>query len=126
MNTVGIGTRILNFLIDTLIIFVITFIVFKIRNWYVLYYHVRYFNFGWFFLGVLFIYYAIFEMLFARTPGKWFSYTKVVDRNGNKPSITAILIRSFVRMILIDMFFIPFLDKPLHDYISKTEVVEVS
>lgn len=126
MNTVGIGTRILNFLIDTLIIFVITFIVFKIRNWYVLYYHVRYFKFGWFFLGVLFIYYAFFEMLFARTPGKWFSYTKVVDRKGNKPSLTAILIRSLVRLILIDMFFIPFLDKPLHDYISKTEVVEVS
>lgn len=125
MNKVGIGTRILNFLIDTLVIFVITYIVFKVRNWYVLYYHVRYFSFGWFFLGVLFIYYSFFEILFGRTPGKWFSYSKVVDQKGNKPSPAVILVRSLVRLILIDMFFIPFLDKPLHDYLSKTDVVEV-
>ena len=125
MNTVGIGTRILNFLVDTLIIFVITYIVFKVRNWYVIYYHVRYFNFGWFFMIVLFIYYTFFEMLFARTPGKWCSYTKIVDRRGLKPSLIAVLVRSLVRLILIDMFFIPFLDKPLHDNLSKTELVEV-
>jgi uncharacterized RDD family membrane protein YckC len=64
-------------------------------------------------------------MLFARTPGKWVSYSKVVDKNGNRPSILAILLRSAVRMILIDMLFIPFLDKTLHDYLSHTEVVEV-
>ena len=125
MNKVGIGTRILNFLVDTLVIFIITYIVFKIRNWYVMYYHVRFFNFGWFFLGVLFIYYNFFEIIFARTPGKWVSFSKVVDQQGNKPTATAILLRSLTRLILIDMFFIPFLDKPLHDYFSKTDVVEI-
>ena len=125
MNKVGIGTRILNFLVDTLVIFIITYIVFKIRNWYVMYYHVRFFNFGWFFLGVLFIYYSFFEIIFARTPGKWVSFSKVVDQQGHKPTAMAILLRSLTRLILIDMFFIPFLDKPLHDYLSKTEVVEI-
>ncbi len=125
MNRSGIGTRIVNFLIDTFFIFLISYVVFKIRNWYVVYYHVRYFNFGWFFFGVLFIYYTFFEGLFFRTPGKWFSFSKVVNVYREKPSFWAILIRSLVRLIIIDLFFIPFLDKPLHDYLSKTEVIEV-
>jgi uncharacterized RDD family membrane protein YckC len=91
----------------------------------VVYYHVRYFNFGWFFFGVLFIYYTVFETAFARTPGKWFSFSKVVNIHKGRPSFGVILVRSMVRLIIIDLFFIPFLDKPLHDYLSKTEVVEV-
>ncbi len=125
MSKTGIGTRIFNFLIDSLLIFFISFILFKIRNWWVVFYHVTYFNFGWFFFGVLFCYYTFFEALFSRTPGKWLSFSKVVTLRGAKPSVWRILIRSLVRLILIDLFFIPLLDKPLHDYLSKTEVVEV-
>jgi hypothetical protein len=33
-------------------------------------------------------------------------------------------LRSASRLVLIDMFFIPFLDKTLHDFFSNTEVVE--
>ena len=125
MKIVGIGTRIINFLIDTLIIFAIAYAVFKIRNWYVFYYHVKYFNFGYFFFAVLFLYYTFFEALFARTPGKWMSYTKVVNQKNSKPSFVQVLIRSLIRLTIIDMFFFPFFDKTLHDYLSKTEVVEV-
>jgi len=125
MQAVGIGTRVLNFLIDTIIISIISGLCYHGWNVYVLFYGYRGFNFGWYFFGTIFIYYTFFEFIFARTPGKWASFSKVVDRQGNRPSFFSILIRSLTRIIFIDMFFIPFLDKTLHDYFSKTEVVEV-
>ncbi len=124
MKIVGIGTRVLNFLVDTAVVFLIAYILFKTRNWYVFYYKVKAYNLGWFFFGTLFVYYFILESLFARTLGKWFSISKVVDRNGKRPGVVTVFIRSLVRVTIIDMFFIPFLDKPLHDYLSKTEVIE--
>ena len=124
MNKVGTGTRVLNFLADKLLIFFIAYAASKVHQWYVMYYHVHYYRFGWFFFTTLVIYYTFFESIFARTPGKWLSISKVIDRQGNKPFFVAIMIRSLSRLILIDMFFIPFLDKTLHDYLSATEVVE--
>ena len=124
MRTVGDGTRILNFLIDTLIIFALAYAAYRGWTWYVVYWRYPHYNFDWFFFGVLFIYYLFFEGLFGRTPGKWFSYSKVVGMDGSRPGFGWIFIRSFSRLILIDMFFIPVLGKPLHDYLSKTRVVE--
>ena len=124
MKKVGTGTRTLNFIVDSFLILLLAYTTYKIQNWYVYYYRTHYFKFGWHFFGVLFVYYTFFESIFARTPGKWLSISKVVDEKGNKPGFIAIVIRSLTRLILIDMFFIPFLDKTLHDYFSKTEVVE--
>jgi uncharacterized RDD family membrane protein YckC len=124
LRSTGIGTRAINFLIDTLIVFLIAFIAFKVYKWYVLYYHIAYYNFGWFFGGSILVYYSIFEGFFARTPGKWFSQCKVVNKDGSRPNIISVLIRSLIRLTIIDMFFIPFLNKTLHDYLSKTEVVQ--
>ncbi|MCC6634836.1 MAG: RDD family protein, partial [Chitinophagaceae bacterium] len=83
-----------------------------------------YLNFGWFFFGTMFFYYLLLETIFAKTPGKWLTQTKVVNLYGNKPSFLAITIRSITRITIIDIFFIPFLDKTLHDYLSKTNVIE--
>lgn len=124
MKPVGDGTRALNFLIDTLIVFTIAFFVYKWWNFQVMNWGYHGHNFGWFFFGSLFIYYTIFETLFARTPAKWFTFTKVVNQKGGKPSIIQILIRSLTRLTLIDLFFLPFLGKTLHDQLSKTLVVE--
>ena len=124
LKRTGVGTRAMNFAVDTILITILAIAFFDIYKWYVYYYRIAYFNFGWFFFGTLFIYYAILESIFARTPGKWFSHSKVVNQKGFRPSLGSILLRSLVRIIIIDMFFIPFLDKTLHDYISKTEVVE--
>jgi uncharacterized RDD family membrane protein YckC len=125
MKQVGIGTRALNFLVDTIIISVLAYAAFKTWNWYVMYWHYPFYNFGWFFFGILFVYYTLFELIAGRTPGKWMSFSKVIDRNGKRASAIQVFIRSIIRLTIIDMFFIPFLDKPLHDYLSKTEVVEV-
>ncbi len=125
MKTVGDGTRALNFFIDTLIIFTLAFFSFHGWNWYVMYWGYKPYNFGWFFFSTVFIYYTFFEGIFARTPAKWLSYSKVVTIAGEKPLFGWILVRSLARITIIDMFFIPFLRVPLHDYISKTHVVEV-
>lgn len=125
MKKVGDGTRILNFLIDTAFIFLVAFAGFKTWNWYVMYWGYTPHNFGWFFAGALFVYYLLFEALFTRTPGKWFTYTKVVNDAGKRPSVIAVLVRTLARLTIVDLFFMPFIGKPLHDYISKTMVVEV-
>lgn len=124
MQTVGIGTRVLNFLIDTLIVFLIAFLLSKAWNWYVVYWQYPYVGFFYFFFGVQVLYYFICESLYAKTPGKLISLTKVVNTKGLKPSVGAIFIRSLTRVILIDGFFFPFLEKTLHDYFSGTMVVE--
>jgi uncharacterized RDD family membrane protein YckC len=125
MQTVGDGTRILNFLIDTFLIFLLAMIAFKTWNWYVFYWRFTPYNFGWFFFGTLFVYYSFFESIWQRTPGKWLSKSKVVNTIGKKPTILWILLRSLTRITLIDLFFSPFLGMPLHDYISKTKVIAV-
>lgn len=124
MKTVGDGTRILNFLVDTAIIFLLAYISFKTWNWYVMYWEYQPYNFGWFFSGALFVYYVLFETIFARTPGKWLSQSKVVGEKGRRPSFVSVLLRTITRLTVIDMFLIPFVGRPLHDFISGTWVVE--
>jgi len=82
-----------------------------------------YLNFGWIFFGMMLVYYSFFEAIFQRTPAKWFSYTKVVNKQGTRAAFWRILLRSLARITIIDLFFIPLLGKPLHDWVSGTEVV---
>ena len=121
----GIGTRVLNFIIDTIIIAILAIAWMKYWKFYVFYYHIQHYNFWEFFFATLFIYYSILESAWGRTPGKWFSFTKVVDASGNKPAVITILWRSALRLVPIDIFFIPFIGMPLHDYLSKTTLKEV-
>ncbi len=125
MKKTGIGTRVLNFLIDTALISILTYIVNSVWVFYAVFYHIFYLSFGFCFMLVLFVYYLFFEGIFARTPGKWFTISKVINSNGGKPSFFQAIIRSLVRLTVIDCFFIPFLNKPLHDYLSRTDVAEV-
>ncbi|MFL9482966.1 RDD family protein [Chitinophagaceae bacterium LWZ2-11] len=125
MKITGVGTRALNFIIDTGILFIVSILLFNIWNWYVRNYGFGYHNFWVIFATLTLIYYIFFEGIFSRTPGKFFTFSKVVTSKGTKPGILVILLRTLVRFTLIDGFFIPFLDKTLHDYICKTEVVEV-
>lgn len=131
MKSVGIGTRVLNFLVDTIVIFIIAYIIGKINDYYAEQFKLHnvpfkyYFSFGYLFFTVLFIYYTICELIFARTLGKLLSYSKVVNAQNKRPNVLQVLIRSLVRLTVIDMFFFPFFDKTLHDYLSKTNVVEV-
>lgn len=131
MRRVGIGTRTLNFIIDTFIISLLTF--FAHHGWeFYAYYYQQFFLVSssfdavfLFFPIILIVYYLLFESIFARTPGKWLSLSKVVNKKGTRASFLRIVLRTIVRLTVIDCFFIPFLDKTLHDYLSGTEVVEI-
>ncbi len=125
MKRAGFGTRVINFVVDTLLIFGLTY---AFNNWWdfqAMYWHYTYEPFYVWFWVMMFVYYTLFETLFKRSPAKWLTFTKVVNKSGGKPAFWQILIRSIIRLTIIDCFFIPFLDKPLHDYLSRTEVVEV-
>lgn len=125
MKKVGIGTRVLNCIVDILLVTILAYIGYKISTFYAFYYRRYFIPFYYFFFGMWFVYYFLFEAISRRTPGKWLTMTKVVDRKGGRPSIGQIAIRSLVRLTLIDAFFLPFLDNTLHDYLSKTDVVEI-
>jgi uncharacterized RDD family membrane protein YckC len=124
MKKVGDGTRILNFLMDGFLVFWLSFAVFKYWNFYVVNWHFKPINFWWFIAGVLLLYYSFFEIIWARTPGKWLSGCKVVNKDGGRPSIWQFFGRSLLRLIVIDFFFNAFWGKPLHDKWTRTEVVE--
>jgi hypothetical protein len=129
MNKVGDGTRVLHFLVDTLLFWILAVLLYKWWNFHVLYWGYMHLNFGWFFFGSQFIYYFIFELLFAKSPAKWLTASKVVSSKSTKDlivkaSLGQIFIRSLSRLIIIDPFFIPFLGSTLHDHLSGTMVVE--
>lgn len=124
MRIVGIGTRVLNFLVDTTIIFILAYIAFKIWMFYVYYYNFRYFAIYEFMAVILFVYYTIFESINGRSLGKMLTVSRVVSKEGKRAGFLRILIRSLVRLTVIDCFFIPFLKKPLHDYVSNTVVID--
>lgn len=125
MKEVGVGTRVINFLIDTIIIALISYALYKWHNFYVYYWQYKFYPYYMFFYSTVFVYYTIFEAIFSRSPGKWLSMSKVRNVKGEKLAFYQVLLRSLLRLTFIDMFFIPFLDRPLHDQLSKTRLVEV-
>jgi len=125
MKNVGIGTRVLNFVVDTLLVFLISYGIYKWHSFYVFYYGARDIDFYIIFWLTLVVYYFIFETIFLRTPGKWLSLSKVVNLQDKRPALWQLLVRSIVRIVPIDCFFIPFLDGTLHDFASRTKVVEI-
>lgn len=70
------------------------------------------------------LYYNFFEIFTSRTIGKFCTNTIVVDENGDEVGYEAIMIRSLIRIIpLYWISFIVFPTRGLHDFISKTYVV---
>lgn len=75
--------------------------------------------------AIALIYYNFFEILLARTIGKFITQTVVVDANGEKPHQETILIRSLCRLIPFDpLSLLVSQTRAWHDSISKTYVVD--
>ena len=125
MKQVGVGTRVINYLIDTILVSLISYGLYNWWIFYVRYWEFTYYPFYYFFWATLFVYYTLFELIISRTPGKLLTMTKVRTLSGNRPAFYQVLLRSLLRLTIIDPFFIPVFDKPLHDALSKTVVVEV-
>ncbi len=124
LRKTGVGTRVLNFLVDTILVALISYLLYRWWFFYVMYWGKTFFPYYYFLYGFLFIYYLFFESVFTRTPGKWLTQTRVVTTEGKRPTVGHIFFRSLLRLTLIDAFFIALWEKPLHDKVTKTEVVE--
>lgn len=76
-------------------------------------------------LTLYFLYNFIFELLFARTLGKFLTGTKVIDYEDKKPNFKILLIRNLCRLIPFDAVSFLILENGWHDSISKTSVINV-
>jgi uncharacterized RDD family membrane protein YckC len=75
---------------------------------------------------VAMLFYVSLEVTTGKTVGKFYTRTKVVDENGNKPDFRAILIRSLCRFIPFNaLSFLGADDCGWHDKFSKTRVVNI-
>ena len=110
------GIRILNFMIDLLIITLITIIIdliFSVDQ-----------SFRTEFYLIYFFYYLIFESISGQTVGKLITKTKVIKRNNKKASFLNIFYRSILRLIPIDSFSYIFgTEQGFHDVLSGTKLI---
>jgi uncharacterized RDD family membrane protein YckC len=72
--------------------------------------------------ALLIIYYAFFEGIWARTPGKLVFGTRVESEEGGKPTLGQVMVRTLCRFIPFEPFSF-FMERGWHDSIPKTRVV---
>ena len=121
--TIGDGTRILHFLVDTLLIALIAYLVYGWWNFHVMYWNYTPYQYGVFFFATMWLYAFLFEFIFLRTPAKWLTGTKVVSENGGRPNIFQFFIRATLRTTIVSMFGLAWNGQPLHDTFSKTKLI---
>lgn len=119
----GEGTRIAHFFLDTLFIFIGSFILYRWYNFNVFFYGFRPIRFGAFFFLFYLVYIFLFELFFQRTPAKWMTKTKVVTLDGRRPAIWQFIIRALIRTSMVSMFGLAWNGKPFHDTFSRTILV---
>lgn len=76
------------------------------------------------FFASFFLYYVFMEYKYQKTLGKFLTNTKVVMRNGEKPKISEIFIRTVCRLVPLDGFSFLFTRTGLHDRFSNTIVIK--
>ena len=120
-NVVGSGIRFLNFIID----FIIWLIIAGILTFPLSANDGNQMLLGYVIMFATFIgYYAIMEIKFQKTIGKFITKTRVVKMNGDKPENSDIISRTFCRLIPFDRISFLFTKNGIHDFLSKTKVVK--
>jgi len=122
-QTIGEGTRIMNFFLDTIFICFLSYFIYEWYNFYVYYWHFMPFRYGYFFFATTWVYTFLFELIFCKTIAKMITKTKVISTNGKRPNIFQFIIRATLRTSLVTMFGLAWNDQPLHDTFSKTLLV---
>lgn len=69
-------------------------------------------------------FYAGSEAIFAKTPGKFFVGTRVVDASGNRPGSMRIVLRALCRLIPFDDISFLLDQRGWHDQLSGTYVIK--
>ncbi len=77
------------------------------------------------FFVAYFFYYIYLENNYQQTLGKFYTKTKVVTLNGDKPSLKKIIARTLLRTIPYDLISFIIERNGFHDNISKTTVIEI-
>ena len=125
-NVVSSFSRFLNFIIDMVIWLILAFLLSFIVDLFVqtsdqvllqLFVYV-------FIFGTFIAYYAIMEIKFQKTVGKFITKTKVLKVDGSRPDTADIIGRTFCRFIPFDRISFLFTKNGIHDYLSKTRVVK--
>ena len=120
-GAVGSGIRFLNFVIDLVAWFVIVFVLILP----VVYFGVTQTWFGYVIGLFSFVgYFALMEIKFQKTIGKFVTKTKVVKLDGGKPENSDIISRTFCRLIPFDRISFLFGKNGIHDFLSKTKVIK--
>ncbi|MXN93067.1 RDD family protein [Flavobacterium sp. Sd200] len=130
------GKRFVNFLMDSIICYVLTFLVGILGNWLYDTYgfnglaigniEVNAIKFNLLHSVLSVVFYGLFETVSLRTPGKYITGTKVVMFNGEKPTQTAIFWRTLCRLIPFEAItFLGAAPVGWHDGFSKTLVVDI-
>ncbi|SNQ43637.1 RDD family protein [Cellulophaga lytica] len=125
-NVVGSGIRFVNLLIDFIVWLVLAFIISFVIGLFVQPTDQGMISLIGYILifGTFIAYYAIMEIKFQKTIGKFVTKTKVVKMNGEKPTDGDIMTRTFCRLIPFDRLSFLFVKNGIHDFLSKTKVVK--
>jgi RDD family len=73
---------------------------------------------------ILFLYYFLCEARFQRTPAKFITRTKVVMKDGSKPSAGSIALRTLIRFVPFIVFSMSSYGTWWHDQWTNTRVVD--
>ncbi|SEL08315.1 Uncharacterized membrane protein YckC, RDD family [Aquimarina amphilecti] len=127
-NVVGSGIRFVNFLIDFIVWLILAFIVSFVIELFIQPTDQGMISLIGYILifGTFIAYYAIMEIKFQKTIGKFVTKTRVIKMNGEKPTNGDIIIRTFCRLIPFDRLSFLFVKNGIHDYLSKTNVIKDS
>lgn len=125
-NAVGSGIRFINYLIDFIVGMVLAIIVSIFLSLLIQTTNSPLSSLIGFFIliGTFIGYYAIMEIKFQKTVGKFVTKTKVVKANGEKPTDGDIIMRILCRMVPFDHISYLFMINGFHDFLSKTKVVK--
>ena len=77
-------------------------------------------------ISVYFTYYIYLENKYQQTLGKYYTKTKVVTVNGEKPTLKSIIYRTFCRTIPWDIISFTLSHNGFHDITSKTRVIKIT
>jgi uncharacterized RDD family membrane protein YckC len=114
-------TRFLNFIIDT----IVWFIIFAILALQLNANDAVQMLLGYILLFASYIgYYTFMETKYQKTIGKFITKTKVVNKNGTKPKDGEILQRTFCRLIPFDRISFLFTPNGFHDRLSGTTIIK--
>lgn len=126
-NQAGANTRLTNYLLDGVIIFLlilgITWLVRQTVSAYTWYrIPILYFYLGY--VGLQVAYYTLLEALTGKTIAKMITKTKVTNHQGDRPHLLILLVRSIIRLIPFEPFsFLNSESSGWHDKMTDTIVI---